>query len=72
MQMIQARMSVAHYIELAKIVGDEAKKVEAQELEENTNEQWIEFEKKNVIYYINMFFVFVIWLVAVFAIISVL
>ena len=70
LQMVQARMSVGHYIEIAKIVGDEEKQVETSELEEDTNETWKEYEKKNVIYYINMFFVFLIWLISVLAIIS--
>lgn len=70
LQMVQARMSVGHYIEIAKIVGDKEKQVETTELEEDTNETWKEYEKKNVIYYINMFFVFLIWLISVLAIVS--
>jgi len=70
LQMVQARMSVGHYIELAKMFGDETKQEETMDLEEDTKEQWEEYEKKNVIYYINMFFLFLIWLISVLAIIS--
>ncbi len=72
MQMAQSRTSVHHFIRMAKIVGDEHTRQEMTDLEEDTEEQWSEFEKKNVIFYINMAFLFIIWAIAVVAIVSTL
>jgi hypothetical protein len=69
-QVAQARMNVNQYIQLARMVGDESKQSELNDMEQHSKEEWGEYEKKNVIYYINMAFVSLIWLIAVFSIVG--
>lgn len=68
----QIANSIAHtnqFIFLAKLHGAPEKEEEISVFEEDAKTIWEEFQKKNVIYYINIFFIFLIWLVAVGAII---
>ena len=58
------------FIYLAKLHNDPEKSEEIEELEANNKEDWENFQKKNPTFYINMFFVFVIWLVAVISIVG--
>lgn len=64
--------STNQFIFLAKLHDSSDKTEEIANLEDETKEQWEDFEKKTSIYYINMFFIFIIWLIAVIAIIGAL
>ncbi len=53
------------FIYLAKLHNNTEKAEEILELEADAKEDWSEFLNKNYIYYINMFFTFVMWVIAV-------
>ena len=58
------------FIYLAKLHNDPEKAEEIEELEANGKEDWENFQNKNPTFYINMSFIFIIWLVAVVSIVG--
>ena len=58
------------FIYLAKLHNDPEKSEEIEELEANGKEDWEDYQNKNPIFYINLFFIFIIWLVAVVSIVG--
>ncbi len=71
-QFASAFTSTNQFIFLAKLHNDPSKAEEITDLEAVTKEDWSNFQKKNPIYYINMIFIFFIWLVSVVSIVGTL
>ena len=63
-----SRSSVMRFARLGKIVGNVDEFRELQQLEDDTQADWEDFEKRNVHFYINSGFLVLIWFGSVFAI----
>lgn len=60
-----SHMNTNQFVFLSKLNGAGDREDEIAECEESTKELWANFQDKESIYYVNMGFLFVIWLVAV-------
>ena len=60
------------FLYLAKLHNNAEKNEEIEELEDDANIERETFQDSNPTYYINMFFIFIIWLLAVVSIVGVL